>query len=236
MFGTGFGTAYPVFAAHVMRQVSPLRRGAAFGGILAAFDTGIGTGSIGMGWIRRTYGFAAAFATAAALAALLVPYFLSAERGCSSSGRRRDRPTPAARGGRDPLVPESPSDYSRCGRSVGQTFGTTERMEGAMDTDSTDVAANRTKSADAERNLASIRPSFIVKDCPDVLPAPRLKGTGSWSMRGRRSTVTIRAIAPAAAALLAVGCDTINYREDEILRSRSGVAGVSRVGGARFRR
>jgi catechol 2,3-dioxygenase-like lactoylglutathione lyase family enzyme len=37
-------------------------------------------------------------------------------------------------------------------------------MEDAMGTDSTDFAANRTKSEDSERNLASIRPSFIVKD------------------------------------------------------------------------
>src|SRR6185295_13763515 len=51
VFGSGFGTAYPVYAAYVMRHVDPARRGAAFGGILAAFDTGIGTGSMTMGWI-----------------------------------------------------------------------------------------------------------------------------------------------------------------------------------------
>ena len=45
VFGVGFGTAYPVFVAYVMRDVSAARRGAAFGAILAAFDTGIGTGS-----------------------------------------------------------------------------------------------------------------------------------------------------------------------------------------------
>ena len=43
------------------------RRGAAFGAILAAFDTGIGTGSTGMGWLIQHYGFAAAFGVAAAL-------------------------------------------------------------------------------------------------------------------------------------------------------------------------
>ena len=47
----GFGTAYPVFAGYVMRHVGPERRGAAFGAILACFDTGIGTGSTSMGWI-----------------------------------------------------------------------------------------------------------------------------------------------------------------------------------------
>jgi MFS family permease len=80
VFGIGFGTAYPVFAAYVTRGVEPLRRGAAFGAILAAFDTGIGTGSISAGWIIGHWGFKAAFATAAALAALAMPYFLFIEK------------------------------------------------------------------------------------------------------------------------------------------------------------
>jgi MFS family permease len=80
VFGIGFGTAYPVFAAYVMRHVEPSRRGAAFGGILAAFDTGIGSGSIALGWIIQHHGFPAAFATAAALAALSLPYFLLTEK------------------------------------------------------------------------------------------------------------------------------------------------------------
>jgi len=76
VFGTGFGTAYPVYAAWVMKQVSPRRRGAAFGGILAAFDTGIGTGSIAIGWIAQHHGFRVAFGSAAALSLLSIPYFL----------------------------------------------------------------------------------------------------------------------------------------------------------------
>jgi MFS family permease len=80
VFGMGFGTAYPVFAAYVMRHVPPARRGAAFGGILAAFDTGIGSGSITLGWIIEHWGFPAAFGTAAALAALSLPYFLLTEK------------------------------------------------------------------------------------------------------------------------------------------------------------
>jgi MFS family permease len=80
VFGAGFGTAYPVFAGYVLRHVGPERRGAAFGSILACFDTGIGTGSTTMGWIIGRYGFAAAFATATALSMLSVPYFLIAER------------------------------------------------------------------------------------------------------------------------------------------------------------
>ena len=79
IFGIGFGTAYPVFVGYVMQHVGPDRRGAAFGAILAAFDTGIGTGSTSMGWIIGRYGFAAAFGTAAALSALALPYFLITE-------------------------------------------------------------------------------------------------------------------------------------------------------------
>ena len=79
-FGAGFGTAYPAFVGYVMRQVPAARRGAAFGAILACFDTGIGTGSTSMGWIIEHYGFSRAFATAALLSALAVPYFVLADR------------------------------------------------------------------------------------------------------------------------------------------------------------
>ena len=79
VFGSGFGTAYPAFVGYVMRNVPALRRGAAFGAILACFDTGIGTGSTSMGWIIEHYGFARAFGTAALLSALSLPYFLIAD-------------------------------------------------------------------------------------------------------------------------------------------------------------
>ena len=80
IFGVGFGTAYPVFVAHVMRGIHARRRGAAFGAILAAFDTGIGTGSTTAGWLIQRFGFSAAFGTAAALAAIALPYFLVVDR------------------------------------------------------------------------------------------------------------------------------------------------------------
>ncbi|PYR74120.1 MAG: hypothetical protein DMF86_19025 [Acidobacteria bacterium] len=90
IFGVGFGTAYPVFVAYVMQHVGPDRRGAAFGAILAAFDTGVGTGSATMGWIIQHYGFAAAFGAAAALSALAIPYFLVAERLLPRTGTAGD--------------------------------------------------------------------------------------------------------------------------------------------------
>jgi MFS family permease len=85
VFGAGFGTAYPVYVGYVMRDVSAARRGAAFGAILAAFDTGIGTGSIGMGWIIQHFGFRSAFGVAAAISALALPYFLVMDRALRSN-------------------------------------------------------------------------------------------------------------------------------------------------------
>jgi MFS family permease len=86
IFGLGFGTAYPVYVGYVMREVTAERRGAAFGAILAAFDTGIGTGSTVMGGLIQRYGFEIAFAIAAALSALALPYFLFADRRFSTAG------------------------------------------------------------------------------------------------------------------------------------------------------
>ena len=80
VFGVGFGTAYPVFVAYVMRDVSAARRGAAFGAILAAFDTGIGTGSTSVGWLIERVGFSTAFGVAAGLSIIALPYFIVADR------------------------------------------------------------------------------------------------------------------------------------------------------------
>ena len=65
LFGIGFGSAYPIFVAHLMHHVAEHRRGATFGALIGAFDTGIGTGSIAVGWIERRYGFAAPSASPA---------------------------------------------------------------------------------------------------------------------------------------------------------------------------
>lgn len=78
-FGVGFGLAYPAFAAYVMQHVDDSRRGAAFGTMIAAFDTGIGTGSTTMGWLIQAHGYGAAFGVAAVLAACAAPYFLAVD-------------------------------------------------------------------------------------------------------------------------------------------------------------
>jgi MFS family permease len=79
-FGIGFGSAYPIFVAYVIHHVGAARRGAAFGAMIAAFDTGIGTGSIVAGAIVQRAGFGTAYAVAAVVASLAIPYFLLAER------------------------------------------------------------------------------------------------------------------------------------------------------------
>jgi MFS family permease len=78
-FGVGFGSAYPAFLGHVLRHVDQSRRGATFGSIIGAVDTGIGTGSISLGWAIGRFGFRPAWAAAALLAALAIPFFLVTE-------------------------------------------------------------------------------------------------------------------------------------------------------------
>ena len=80
VFGAGFGLMYPAFTAYVMAHVPATRRGAAFGAMLAAFDTGIGTGSSALGWLVHQLGFRYAFGAAAGVALLSLPMFLIAER------------------------------------------------------------------------------------------------------------------------------------------------------------
>ena len=80
LFGIGFGSAYPIFVAHLMHHVAEHRRGATFGALIGAFDTGIGTGSIMVGWMSERYGFGRAFGVASALALLSIPYFLFLEK------------------------------------------------------------------------------------------------------------------------------------------------------------
>ena len=89
IFGIGFGTAYPVYVGYVMQGVASDRRGAAFGAILAAFDTGIGTGSTTMGFLIERHGFAFAFGVAAALSALALPYFLIMDKRLSRTQVQR---------------------------------------------------------------------------------------------------------------------------------------------------
>jgi MFS family permease len=101
VFGAGFGLVYPAYTAYIMKRIPPWRRGAAFGAMLAAFDTGVGSGSTVMGGLIHQLGFRPAFGIAAALAALSLPHFLSRRNESGSIGERRghadQRSTPAFR-------------------------------------------------------------------------------------------------------------------------------------------
>jgi MFS family permease len=80
VFGAGFGLMYPSYTSYVLQHVHVTRRGAAFGAMLAAFDTGVGTGSIVVGWLIHHLGYRGAFLIAGGLASLALPYFLAAEK------------------------------------------------------------------------------------------------------------------------------------------------------------
>lgn len=80
IYGAGFGLMHPAFTSYVMGHVSPRRRGAAFGAMLAAFDMGIGLGASLLGVVIHAYGFRIAFLIAGVLGACSVPYFLFIER------------------------------------------------------------------------------------------------------------------------------------------------------------
>ncbi|MGH9458847.1 MAG: MFS transporter [Thermoanaerobaculia bacterium] len=80
LYGTGFGGAYPAFATYVLGRTSAARRGATFGSIVWAFDTGIGTGSLTIGWIIDRYGYTDAMIAAAAISLASIPVFLVAAR------------------------------------------------------------------------------------------------------------------------------------------------------------
>jgi MFS family permease len=92
VFGLGFGLMYPAYTAYVLRHVLATRRGAAFGAMLAAFDTGIGTGSSATGWMIHRFGFRYAFAFSAGLALLSLPYFLTAEKSLGFTKGPEDHP------------------------------------------------------------------------------------------------------------------------------------------------
>jgi MFS family permease len=97
VFAVGFGNMYPAFVAHVVRHVDRSRRGAAFGGILAAFDTGIGTGSITIGALAQHFGFPPAFLVGGLLSALSIPIFLYTEgRFLIGAGAGVAPPSPAS--------------------------------------------------------------------------------------------------------------------------------------------
>jgi len=85
LYGIGFGSAYPAFTAYVIETGDTLRRGAIFGTILLAFDTGIGSGSILLGFVIQHHGYARAFWLGSLLSACAIPYFYFVDQRLSRS-------------------------------------------------------------------------------------------------------------------------------------------------------
>ncbi|HEX9798703.1 MAG TPA: MFS transporter [Thermoanaerobaculia bacterium] len=79
LFGLGFSVLGPAFTSWTVERVDAGRRGAAMGALLAAFDLGIGTGSIVLGPLVERWGYPTAFRSAALLALAAWPYLLLAE-------------------------------------------------------------------------------------------------------------------------------------------------------------
>ena len=80
LYGTGFGSTYPAFMTYVLTHTDDRRRGATFGSVLWAFDTGIGSGSLLIGMLVGKYGYGTAFNVAAAVSILAIPIFLPTSR------------------------------------------------------------------------------------------------------------------------------------------------------------
>ncbi len=75
------GFTFTVFlSAFQLLPVAPYRILALGGTAAVAGLTGVGTGSIAMGWIIEHFGFQQAWTTAAVLAACAIPFFLVIER------------------------------------------------------------------------------------------------------------------------------------------------------------
>ncbi len=75
LYGAGFATVGPAFTSYVITRVPAERRGAAFGANIAAFDSGIGSGSIAFGPLVTHLGYRWTFWIAAALTLAAWPYF-----------------------------------------------------------------------------------------------------------------------------------------------------------------
>jgi predicted MFS family arabinose efflux permease len=80
LFGFGFGGGHPALTALAIDLVRPERRGAGMATFTSAFELGIGSGSIVMGLVAASTGYAAMFAICAVFPAVAVVYGLTQAR------------------------------------------------------------------------------------------------------------------------------------------------------------
>jgi MFS family permease len=57
LYGAGYSMVHTLLNAKLLESADPKRRGAAFGALLFAFDSGIGLGSFSLGWVIGHYGY-----------------------------------------------------------------------------------------------------------------------------------------------------------------------------------
>lgn len=86
LFGSAWGSAYPVFVTFIMGNTDPARRARSFGSIVWAFDTGIAVGSLLVGAIGQHFGLGSAFLVAAAVSCLALPIFTITSRRLVGAG------------------------------------------------------------------------------------------------------------------------------------------------------
>ena len=65
VYGAGYSMLYTLINAHLLDNVDPNRRGAAFGALLCSFDAGIALGSFALGWAIGAYGYRVGWALGA---------------------------------------------------------------------------------------------------------------------------------------------------------------------------
>ena len=80
LYGAGYSMMHTLLNAKLLESADPRRRGAAFGALLFAFDSGIGLGSFSLGMAIGTYGYRAGWAIGAAAILVSLPLALRLSR------------------------------------------------------------------------------------------------------------------------------------------------------------
>jgi MFS family permease len=80
LYGAGYSMMHTLINAKLLESVDPQRRGSAFGALLFAFDTGIGLGSFGLGWVIGHHSFRLGWALGALAMLAALPMALKLRR------------------------------------------------------------------------------------------------------------------------------------------------------------
>jgi len=88
LYAAGFGAAHPALQATVLRLAGPQRRGAANASYMIAFDLGIGSGSVLLGWVSQYAGYPMVFISGAVFVAAAFALFALSARRLAPAGER----------------------------------------------------------------------------------------------------------------------------------------------------